>query len=179
MTWTIIRVPLSHNVLHINNHFFKQAQPYFHDSHLSQIRLYVVWDTERPFYLQIIKKFFKIRSIFGAVNNVVARLRWYFAAFNNARVILNAKAWRWYLPHGVSYYFLVHCPHYKEESVKMLLSNIIVYEEELFNCNTIFKRLMSSTNERNIFSICRFIQLCFKRRDEQIQFNSFIYYSKV
>ena len=64
-------------------------------------------------------------------------------------------------------HFILHCPFYQEERVK-LFAIVLQIDEVIFeDVNTCLIKLLSSNSEKILFSIGRFLQICFKKRNEQ------------
>ena len=64
-------------------------------------------------------------------------------------------------------HFLLHCDMYHEQRFK-LLTLVLLQDEALLegSSDQVFTKLMSCNDEKVIFSLCRFIQICFKKHDK-------------
>lgn len=67
------------------------------------------------------------------------------------------------------FHFIMSCPLYLEERIH-LLTKLLKYDEQILQGSSrdVFNCLLSTKNENALFSICRFIQICFKKRTEFI-----------
>ena len=66
------------------------------------------------------------------------------------------------------FHFIMSCPFYIEERITFL-TKIVSDNEELLNgsIENVFKNIMSTKNENVIFSLCIYIQKCFRKRNER------------
>ena len=64
-------------------------------------------------------------------------------------------------------HLLLHCPFYEEER-SHLFCKILTHDKDLLDetdFNNVFSNIMSSENSMVLFSLCKFLYKCFKRRN--------------
>ena len=66
-------------------------------------------------------------------------------------------------------HFLLHCKYYIEQRVKFFVG-ILHYEPNILSddCKETFFNIMTSVNANIIFSLCKYIQICFKKRERML-----------
>ena len=66
-------------------------------------------------------------------------------------------------------HFLLHCTLYSDDRIQ-LFTHILNCEPELLDgtVENVFVSIMSSDNERVLFGLAKFIQICMKKREDSI-----------